>query len=100
MTLIDNPTGQNMSTVKPQDIKRKEEMCYIYFYSYAPDYAEAPSSTWQPRGIPTKSHLLYHKHHNLPQQLWKTTTTANHRWTSTIRTTSGRSRNPNSDIGT
>ena len=27
-------------------------MCYIYFYSYAPDYAEAPSSTWQPRGIP------------------------------------------------
>ena len=29
-----------------------EEMCYIYFYSYAPDFVALPSTDWVPRGTP------------------------------------------------
>ncbi|CAE7665697.1 unnamed protein product [Symbiodinium sp. CCMP2592] len=50
MTIVDNPSGQNMSTVSR--VAGKEEMCYIYFYSYAENFTEAPPPTWAPKGIP------------------------------------------------
>ncbi|CAE7765903.1 RE2 [Symbiodinium sp. KB8] len=53
MTIVDNPKGHNMSTV-PLRLANKEEMCYLYFYSYEPDFAEVPLSTWRPKGIPNE----------------------------------------------
>ena len=51
MTIVDNPSGNNMSTVSFR-VAGKEEMCYLYFYSYAQNFADAPSSTWLPKGVP------------------------------------------------
>ena len=51
MSIIDNPRGTDMSTA-PLRLAGREEMCYIYFYSYAPDFVALPSADWVPRGTP------------------------------------------------
>ena len=51
ISIVDNPTGNHMSTVAFR-IAGREEMCYIYFYSYAANFAQPPSETWSPKGIP------------------------------------------------
>ena len=51
MSIADNPKGTTMSTV-PFRIAGREDMCYIYFYSYAPNFVETTPETWRPKGVP------------------------------------------------
>ena len=51
MSIVDNPSGNDMSTAAVR-MSGKESMCYLYFYSYDPDFVELPASTWAPRGLP------------------------------------------------
>ncbi|CAE7272753.1 RE1 [Symbiodinium natans] len=51
MSIIDNPSGNDMSTVAFR-VAGREEMCYIYFYSYVSDFVQPPSETWSPKGVP------------------------------------------------
>ena len=51
MSIADNPQGTHVSTV-PFRISGKEDMCYMYFYSYVDNFVEPPESTWLPRGTP------------------------------------------------
>ena len=51
MSIIDNPRGTDMSTA-PLRLAGREAMCYIYFYSYAPDFVSLPAADWVPRGTP------------------------------------------------
>ncbi|OLQ14518.1 hypothetical protein AK812_SmicGene1358 [Symbiodinium microadriaticum] len=51
MSIADNPKGTTMSTV-PFRIAGREDMCYIYFYSYAPNFIEITPDTWRPKGLP------------------------------------------------
>ena len=51
MSIVDNPQGTHVSTV-PFRLSGREDMCYIYFYSYAADFVEPPEATWMPRGSP------------------------------------------------
>ena len=57
MSIVDNPRGTDMSTA-PLRLAGREEMCYIYFYSYAPDFVEIPSTEWLPRGSPMEESPL------------------------------------------
>ena len=51
MSIIDNPIGSDMNTSGFR-LGNREDMCYIYFYSYAENYVEPPFETWVPRGTP------------------------------------------------
>ena len=51
VSIIDNPSGNDMSTASVR-MSGKESMCYLYFYSYDPDFMEAPAATWAPKGLP------------------------------------------------
>ena len=57
MSIIDNPRGTDMSTA-PLRLAGREEMCYIYFYSYAPDFVALPNTEWLPRGTPMEESPL------------------------------------------
>ena len=60
MSIIDNPSGNDMSTVSFR-VAGREEMCYIYFYSYVPNFAQPPSDTWSPKGIPMEESPIVHR---------------------------------------
>ncbi|CAE7280604.1 RE2, partial [Symbiodinium microadriaticum] len=66
MTIVDNPSGSNMSTVSFR-VAGKEEMCYLYFYSYAQNFAEAPSNTWLPKGVPHEESPIVPQTPQVPQ---------------------------------
>ncbi|CAE7229802.1 RE1, partial [Symbiodinium sp. CCMP2456] len=51
MSIVDNPTGSDMNT-NGFRLGNREEMCYIYFYSYVENYVEPPFETWVPKGTP------------------------------------------------
>ena len=51
VSIVDNPRGANMSTTNLR-MTGREDMCFIYFYSYAADFVEPPLSDWMPRGTP------------------------------------------------
>ena len=51
MSIVDNPRGTNISTTNIR-VDSREEMCYLYFYSYDPNFVEPPPDTWAPKGVP------------------------------------------------
>ena len=57
MSIIDNPRGTNMATTNIR-MTGREDMCFIYFYSYAADFVEPPISDWMPRGTPMEESPL------------------------------------------
>ena len=58
MSIADNPKGTTMSTV-PFRIAGREDMCYIYFYSYAPNFVETTPETWRPKGVPLEESPIF-----------------------------------------
>ena len=57
MSIVDNPSGTDMNTHGFR-LGNREEMCYIYFYSYAENYVEPPFETWLPKGTPMEESPL------------------------------------------
>ena len=51
ISIVDNPRGTHMATTNIR-MTGREDMCFIYFYSYAADFVEPPPSDWLPRGTP------------------------------------------------
>ena len=65
MSIIDNPHGTHMTTSSIL-MSGREDMCFIYFYSYAADFVEPPSSAWLPKGAPMEEAPLVPSPH-LPE---------------------------------
>ena len=57
VSIVDNPRGTTMSTTNIR-MSGREDMCFIYFYSYAADFVEPPISDWMPRGAPMEESPL------------------------------------------
>ena len=50
VSIIDNPRGTDMATSTVRT-RERQEMCYIYLYSYVQGFVEPPSSSWKPRNL-------------------------------------------------